>query len=81
MTLATSDGQRFTDYLGQPTGMPGNPMSADALRAKFLRCCDAGGLSPADAERLCRHIHSIETAAVPFPAAAAWAAPEAAVPA
>lgn len=81
VTLATSDGQRFTDYLGQPTGMPGNPMSADALRAKFLRCCDAGGLSPADAERLCRHIHSIETAAVPFPAAAAWAAPEAAVPA
>lgn len=76
VTIVTRDGQRFTDYLGQPTGMPGNPMSADALRGKFLRCCDTGGLSPADAERLYRHIRGIETEAVPYPAAA-QAAPQA----
>jgi 2-methylcitrate dehydratase PrpD len=75
VTIVTPDGQRFTDYLGQPTGMPGNPMSADALRGKFLRCCDAGGISPAEAERLYRHICSIETTAVPLPAMTAPAVP------
>ena len=81
VTIVTRDGQRFSDYLGQPTGMPGNPMSADALRGKFLRCCAAGGLAPDATERLYRHIGSIETAATPLPTAAAQAAPEAAVPA
>lgn len=81
VTIVTRDGQRFTDYLGQPTGMPSNPMSADALRGKFLRCCGAGGLSPVAAEGLYRHIGSIEAAATPLPMAAAQPTAEAAVPA
>ena len=81
VTIHTEDGQTFTDYLGQPTGMPGNPMSGGDLRAKFLRCCEAGGLAATEAERLHRHIRGLDTAAAPFPAAAGKAVPEAAVPA
>lgn len=81
VTIRTHDGQAFTDYLGQPTGMPGNPMSAEALRGKFLRCCDAGLVAPAEAERLYRHIGSLQTAAAPLPVAAGQTAPEATVPA
>lgn len=77
VTIRTHDGQAFTDYLGQPTGMPGNPMTAEALRTKFLRCCEAGGVAPAEAERLYRHVFSLHTAAAPLPAAAGQAASEA----
>ena len=69
VTIRTRDGQTVSDWLGQPTGMPGNPMSADALRGKFAACCAAGGLGAAETERLYRHIRGLELAAGPLPAA------------
>lgn len=79
VTIRTREGQVFTDYLGQPTGMPGNPMSEGELSAKFLRCCDTGGLTAAEAGRLLRHIRRIETEASPLPAEAGKVVPEAAL--
>jgi 2-methylcitrate dehydratase PrpD len=60
VTVVTRDGREFSDYLGQPTGMPGNPMPDDILYAKFLRCAAAGGMRESDGRRLLERLIDIE---------------------
>lgn len=62
VTITTNDGRQLQSYLGQPTGMPGNPMTGDQLQAKFLRCAAAGGLAGADGTRLLAYLNAIELA-------------------
>ena len=38
VTIEMAGGQRVTDFLGAPTGMPANPMTDDQLAAKFHNC-------------------------------------------
>ena len=60
VTLVTGDGIEITGYLGEPTGMPGNPMSNELLYEKFHRCATAGGLSDGEARTLLEHLTHIE---------------------
>ncbi len=66
VTLVTKDGVEYSAYLGEPMGMPGNPMSDSALREKFLRCATAGGSSPTEADELLKHLLAIEFAPSPM---------------
>lgn len=66
VTLVTKDGAEYSDYLGEPMGMPGNPMSDAALYAKFHRCTAAGGLPPTEADELLKHLVAIEFAPSPL---------------
>jgi 2-methylcitrate dehydratase PrpD len=61
VTIVTDDGGELTEYLGEPTGMPGNPMSDDQLHNKFLRCTTVGGLHREQATALLQHLTSIES--------------------
>ena len=61
VTLLTDAGANLTDFLGEPTGMPGNPMSDDQLHGKFLRCTAAGGLTDEQATALLKCLTTIET--------------------
>jgi 2-methylcitrate dehydratase PrpD len=45
ITLDLADGQRLRDFLPRPRGMPGNPVSDEALEDKF-RDCFAMAASP-----------------------------------
>jgi len=38
ITLYTTSGAVFSDFLERPTGMPGNPVSTLALLDKFINC-------------------------------------------
>ena len=62
VTLQTIDGDDVTEYLGEPMGMPGNPMSDETLHYKFLRCVTTGGLDQPQATTLLRHLDGIESA-------------------
>ncbi len=62
VTIHTQDGQTVSGYLGQPKGMPGNPMSEQDLHLKFRNCCETGGLDAAATEQLHRHISALERA-------------------
>jgi 2-methylcitrate dehydratase PrpD len=62
VTLQTIDGDDVTGYLGEPMGMPGNPMSDETLHEKFLRCVATGGLDQPQATALLRHLDGIESA-------------------
>ncbi len=66
VTLVTKDGAEFSGYLGEPMGMPGNPMSDADLHEKFLRCAAIGGLARAKADALLRHLVGIESALPPL---------------
>ncbi len=65
VTLSTNDGGEVADYLGVPTGMPGNPMSDEELHEKFFRCTAAGGLEHGSATDLLRDLTNIESAIDP----------------
>ncbi len=43
VTLITNQGVEFKDFLERPTGMPGNPISTQALVAKFRNCFNHSG--------------------------------------
>ncbi len=43
VTITTSSHEQFSDFLGRPTGMPGNPISTQALVGKFRDCLMHGG--------------------------------------
>jgi hypothetical protein len=43
VTLITNCRGEFKDFLGRPTGMPGNPISTQALVAKFRNCFTHSG--------------------------------------
>ena len=62
VTLQTHDGNDVSGYLGEPMGMPGNPMSDAWLHDKFLRCVATGGLEQSDAQALLRRLADIESA-------------------
>ena len=62
VTLLTDDGGEVADYLGVPTGMPGNPMSDEQLHNKFLRCATVGGVDPDRATNLLKYLKNIESA-------------------
>ena len=62
VALTIDDGGEVADYLGVPTGMPGNPMSDDQLRDKFLGCAAVGGLEPDRAMALLKYLKNIESA-------------------
>lgn len=62
VTLHLNDGNEVSDYLGEPMGMPGNPMSDERLHEKFLRCAAIGGLDQSRAKALLRHLDGIESA-------------------
>ena len=66
VTLQMYDGTDVSGYLGEPMGMPGNPMSDERLRDKFLRCAAAGGLDRSEARALLRHLDRIESAPRPL---------------
>jgi hypothetical protein len=45
VTITTGSGEQFSDFLDRPTGMPGNPVSTQALVGKFEDCLKHGGKS------------------------------------
>jgi 2-methylcitrate dehydratase PrpD len=61
VTLITHQGKEFQAYLGEPTGMPGNPLTDTQLHTKFFRCCEVGGMKKGDAKRRLEHLLSLET--------------------
>jgi 2-methylcitrate dehydratase PrpD len=70
--IETIRGETLEDYLGQPSGMPANPLSAARLEQKFLDCARAGGLREARAAQLLEHLLTLERAtdaSAPFRAA------------
>lgn len=62
VTIRTRDGREVSDYLGQPSGMPGNPLSEADLHRKFRRCAAIGGLDEAAAARLLERLAGLEGA-------------------
>jgi len=75
VTVETDAGRQVSGFLAQPTGMPGNPMSDQALADKFHACMAAGGLAGTDAEALLAHLNGIEAATSPLGRFAAAASP------
>jgi 2-methylcitrate dehydratase PrpD len=66
VTLVTKDGVEHSGYLGEPKGMPGNPMSDAALHEKFRRCAAAGGSSRTETDELLKHLLAVEFAPSPL---------------
>ena len=60
ITLVNNDGSELTGYLGEPMGMPANPMSDDRLHDKFLRCTKFGGLHHDQSTTLLKQLTNIE---------------------
>ena len=58
--LELNDGRVFEYFLGEPKGMPGNPMSDGALDEKFRACAGGAGFSSARIERILETFWSIE---------------------
>ncbi|HYB73381.1 MAG TPA: MmgE/PrpD family protein [Candidatus Sulfotelmatobacter sp.] len=60
-TIVTKDGRRLAHYVPEARGNPGNPLTDDEIRAKFL---DLAGpvLGPRRARRLMRAVLALETA-------------------
>jgi 2-methylcitrate dehydratase PrpD len=66
VTLITVEGNKIEGYLGEPTGMPGNPLSDERLHEKFLRCAVAGGVDGIRAQGLLEHLNALEKAPLAF---------------
>lgn len=62
VTVITTRGNEIQAYLGQPTGMPGNPLSDEGLHEKFLRCAASGGIDRPRGQGLLEHLVAIEEA-------------------
>ncbi len=60
VTISMLGGDVFTGFLGEPTGMPGNPMSDEALEEKFRTCAGSTGLPSKKIERILETIWNIE---------------------
>ncbi|MEM1199881.1 MAG: MmgE/PrpD family protein [Pseudomonadota bacterium] len=60
VVVTTTDGQEFSGILAEPTGMPGNPLSDEALGAKFLSCCAFAGMPDEWAKELLERLWEIE---------------------
>ena len=66
VTLITAEGNKIQEYLGQPTGMPGNPLTDERLHEKFLRCAETGGIDDLRARDLLAHLEELEKAPLAF---------------
>lgn len=64
--VTTTRGNEIQGYLGQPTGMPENPLSNARLQEKFLRCAEAGGIDDLRARELLAHLAALEEAPLAF---------------
>ena len=49
------------DFLPRPRGMPGNPVSDEALEDKFRDCFRYGGVSGERARRVAQRLWRLET--------------------
>lgn len=65
-TITASDGSEFTGFLGEPRGMPGNPMTDEELRQKFMDCAAAGGVPRGRSAALLDHLTEIESKTSPL---------------
>jgi len=54
-------GRRVRDFLPRPRGMPGNPVSDEALEDKFRGCFRYGGFSEERARRVAKRLWRLET--------------------
>jgi 2-methylcitrate dehydratase PrpD len=61
VTLELAGGHRVRDFLPRPTGMPGNPISDQALEDKFRHCFRHGGVSEERARRVAERLWRLET--------------------
>lgn len=61
VTLELADGRRLRDFLPRPTGMPGNPVSDQALEDKFRSCFRYGRFSEERARRVAKRLWRLET--------------------
>ncbi len=61
VTLDLADGRRVRDFLPRPRGMPGNPVSDEALEDKFCGCFRYGGFSEERARRVAKRLWRLET--------------------
>jgi len=66
ITLLTDDDRELTGYLGEPMGMPSNPMSDDQIHDKFMRCTAVGGMLSDQSTTLLKHLATIELASSAF---------------
>ena len=62
VTVITTRGNEIQGYLGQPTGMPGNPLPDERLHEKFLRCAASGAIDASRAQALLSHLLTLEDA-------------------
>ena len=60
VTLTMNDGQRFTHFIGAATGMPGNPLSDEALKDKLMTCTAYAGWSDKMANDLFKKLQNID---------------------
>ena len=66
ITLLTDDDRELTGYLGEPMGMPSNPMSDDQIHDKFMRCTAVGGMLSDQSITLLKHLATIVLASSAF---------------
>jgi 2-methylcitrate dehydratase PrpD len=60
VTITTRSRELYSDFLDRPTGMPGNPISTQALVAKFRDCLEYGGKSNNLAESMATELLVID---------------------
>ena len=60
LRLVTAAGIRAEDFLERPTGMPGNPVSDEALNDKCLACLTYGDFTDAQAAELCEQLWRLD---------------------
>ena len=61
IVLTTSQGDYYDEFLERPTGMPGNPISDQALTAKFYDCCRYGGIMKPRSTRIAKRVWQLES--------------------
>jgi 2-methylcitrate dehydratase PrpD len=61
IVLDLADGRQLRDFLPRPRGMPGNPVSDEALEDKFRDCFRYGGVSEERARRVAQRLWRLET--------------------
>jgi 2-methylcitrate dehydratase PrpD len=66
VTVITTRGSEIQGYLGQPTGMPGNPLTDADLHRKFLGCAAAGAIDDSRARGLLANLATLEEAPLAF---------------
>ena len=65
VTLVMNNGTEHGDFLERPTGMPGNPVSDEALMVKFANCLNFAGRDFDRSSSLARAWLAIDSAARP----------------